>query len=276
MPAALARRDGTGGEPGRVVVSVADERSAGSGGRGGTAGGRCLAMWSGPRNLSTAMMRAWENRADTVVVDEPFYAHFLDATGLDHPMAAEVIAAGDTDWRRVAAALSEPPESGYFYQKHITTHWLPHFTVDWLDALDHAFLIREPEPVVASYLAKRGGATAADLGYAQQAALFEAVTDRRGTPPPVIDGTRFLSDPEGQLRTLCERLDVPFDAAMLVWPPGARASDGVWGAHWYGAVRDSRGFGEPRAPATVALEAAGQRLADACRPFYEALARHAI
>ena len=92
-------------------------------------GGRCLAMWSGPRNLSTAMMRAWENRADTVVVDEPFYAHFLDATGLDHPMASEVIAAGDTDWRRVVAALVEPPASGFLYQKHITTHWLPHFGV---------------------------------------------------------------------------------------------------------------------------------------------------
>ena len=242
----------------------------------GAGAGRCIAMWSGPRNISTAMMRAWENRADTTVVDEPFYAHFLDATGLDHPMADEVIAAGDTDWRRVAEGLATRPASGLFYQKHITTHWLPHFGIDWLDALDHVFLIREPEPVVASYLAKRGGATASDLGYAQQAALFDAIGERRGVPPPVIDGTRFLADPESQLRTLCERLDVPFDAAMLAWPPGPRASDGVWAAHWYEAVRRSRGFEPPRDPLEVTLDASARRLAETCRPYYEALVRYAL
>ena len=233
-------------------------------------------MWSGPRNISTAMLRAWENRADTTVVDEPFYAHFLDATGLDHPMAEAVIAAGDTDWRRVAARLVEPPASGLFYQKHITTHWLEHFTLEWLDALEHVFLIREPEPVLASYLAKRGTATPSDLGYAQQAALFDAVTERRGAMPPVIDGARFLADPEGQLRTLCARLDIPFDPAMLAWPPGPRDSDGIWGAHWYDAVRRSSGFAAPRPSAPVTLDAAGRRLADICRPYHDALARHAI
>ena len=238
--------------------------------------GRCIAMWSGPRNISTAMMRAWENRADTRVVDEPFYAHFLASTGLDHPMADAVIASGETDWRRVVERLVEPPESGIFYQKHITTHWLEHFDTLWLDRLDHAFLIREPESVVASYVAKRGTATASDLGYAQQAALFDAVAERRGEAPAVIDGERFLADPEGQLRTLCRRLGVAFDPAMLAWPAGPRGSDGVWGAHWYDAVNRSTGFAPPREREAPTLSTEQRRVADTCRPCFEALARHAL
>lgn len=238
--------------------------------------GRCLAMWSGPRNLSTAMMRAWENRADTHVVDEPFYAHFLASTGIDHPMADEIIAAGDTDWRRVVKTLIDRPASGIFYQKHITTHWLDHFSIDWLDALDHVFLIRAPEPVVASYIAKRGTATAVDLGYSQQGALFDAISEQRGEAPPVIDSQRFLDNPETQLRTLCERLDIAFDSAMLSWSAGARASDGVWGAHWYDAVNRSTGFGPPREVASVSLTPAQERTVATCRPYYEALAKYAL
>jgi len=240
--------------------------------------GRCIAMWSGPRNLSTAMMRAWENRADTCVVDEPFYAHFLHATGLDHPMREAVIAAGDTDWRRVVERLVTPPDTGLFYQKHITTHWQADFSIDWLSGLSHAFLIRAPEPVAASYARKRKGGTPADLGYPQQAALFDAVASMRGEPPPVIDGERFLRDPEGQLRTLCDRLDVAFDPAMLAWPAGPRDSDGVWGAHWYDAVNRSGGFAPPStAPESADDLAPGQRrVAEACRPYYEALLHHAL
>ena len=238
--------------------------------------GRCIAMWSGPRNISTAMLRAWENRADTTVVDEPFYAHFLKTTGLDHPMADEIVAAGESDWRAVVERLVTVPDTGIFYQKHITTHWLEHFDTGWLEALDHVFLIREPEPVVASYAAKRGGATASDLGYARQAALFDHVGARRGEAPPVIDGARFLADPEGQLRTLCARLDVAFDPAMLAWPAGRRETDGVWAAHWYDAVERSTEFGAPRGPRDVTLGDDTRRLADLCRPYYDALARHAL
>lgn len=248
--------------------------------------GRLVAMWSGPRNISTAMMRAWENRADTDVIDEPFYAHFLAHTGLDHPMADAIVAAGETDWRRVVERISTPPGAGILYQKHIATHWLEHYSTEWLSALDHVFLIREPEPVVVSYVAKRGAATPADLGYAQQAALFDRVAGRAGRAsgtsgtnraiPPVIDSTRFLADPAGQLRALCERLDVAFDPAMLSWPAGSRASDGVWGAHWYDAVNRSTGFGPPREVERVRLDPVEQRVADICRPFYEALLKHAI
>ncbi|MGQ7843860.1 sulfotransferase-like domain-containing protein [Granulosicoccus sp. 3-233] len=237
--------------------------------------GRCIAMWSGPRNISTAMMRAWENRDDTVVVDEPFYAHYLQSTGLDHPMREEVIASGETDWQAVVQSLIEPPASGIYYQKHIATHWLPHFTTEWLDSLDHVFLIREPEPVVASYSIKREGLTATDLGYEQQDFLFDLLLERTGARPAVIDSKRFLADPEAQLRSLCTHLDIAFDTGMLCWPAGARDSDGVWGAHWYDAVNASTGFA-PARNKELALTEDQLIVARACRPYYERLREHAI
>ena len=199
-------------------------------------------MWSGPRNISTAMMRAWENRADTQVIDEPFYAHFLAHTGLDHPMRDAVIAHGNTDWRAVAEHLSTPPQTGIFYQKHITTHWLEHFSADWLAAMDHVFLIRRPEAVAASYANKRSSMTASDLGYYQQAFLFDHVKQSLGAPPLVVDSDRFLLDPAAQLQTLCARLNIPFDHHMLQWPAGSRSTDGLWGEHWYDAVNRSTCF----------------------------------
>ncbi|MFK7997597.1 MAG: hypothetical protein AB8B87_25955 [Granulosicoccus sp.] len=237
--------------------------------------GRCIAMWSGPRNISTAMMRAWENRPDTTVIDEPFYAHFLSHTGLDHPMRDEVIESGETDWRAVVDNISQAPSHGIVYQKHISTHWLEHFSTDWLDTLDHVFLIRQPEPVVASYAIKRDGLTPSDLGYSQQAALFDLISSRSSVQPMVIDSLRFLENPDSQLRQVCERLGIDFDERMLTWPAGARESDGVWGEHWYDAVNQSTGFAPPRSNIPV-LDDAQMRVADICRPYYEAMQRYAI
>lgn len=237
--------------------------------------GLCLAMWSGPRNISTAMMRAWENRADTVVVDEPFYAHFLDHTGIDHPMREQIIAAGETDWRKIVDSLVMKPATGVYYQKHITTHWMEHFSVDWLEPLEHVFLIREPAPVVASYAIKRMALTATDLGYVQQAALFDQVTSIKGTAPLVIDSQRFLQDPAAHLQTVCDALAINFDPAMLSWPAGLRDSDGIWSEHWYDAVRQSTGFA-PYQPKTVVLDTHQQRIADCCQPYYDAMKAFAI
>ena len=231
-------------------------------------------MWSGPRNISTAMMRAWENRPDTQVIDEPFYAHFLQHTGLDHPMCSEVISHGETDWRAVVEQISTPPQSGLFYQKHITAHWLDHLSVDWLDKLSHVFLIREPEPVVASYAIKRDALTTGDVGYAQQAALFDHISSHHGQPV-LIDSKRFLADPAAQLKSVCHALDVTFFDSMLSWPAGPRDTDGIWGSHWYDAVNRSTGFG-PARNSTATLDKSQQRVADICRPYYESMLRYAI
>jgi hypothetical protein len=235
-----------------------------------------IAAWSGPRNISTAMMRAWEHRGDCAVTDEPLYAHYLAATGLDHPGRDDVIAAGDTDWRRVVAALTGPVPGGLalWYQKHMTHHLLPDIDTGWVHGLANVFLIRDPALVVASYVKSRANVEPADIGLVQQLQLFDEVAGRLGHAPPVIDAERFLRDPRTQLQTLCAALGVPFTDRMLAWPPGPRASDGVWAPHWYAAVWSSTGFEPPR-ERQVELDDRGRRVVDACRPAYERLLQHA-
>lgn len=231
-----------------------------------------IAMWSGPRNISTAMMRAFENRADCAVSDEPLYAHYLAATGIDHPMAEAVIASQPTDWREVVRDLAGPAPGGaaVWYQKHMTHHMIPAVGRDWFPALRHAFLIRDPREMAASYGAKREGATPADLGAELQAELYDEVVRRTGREPPVVDAADVLTDPRRLLGLLCAALEIPFDEAMLAWPAGRRESDGVWGEHWYASVRASTGFRAPRATET-ALTPDLAAVADACMPYYERL-----
>jgi len=229
-----------------------------------------LAMWSGPRNISTAMMRAFENRADTAVVDEPLYGAWLDETGESHPMAEEIIEAMEADWRTVWRQLAGPVPGGeaIWYQKHMTHHLLPAMLDrEWLDGFTHAFLIRDPRAVVASYLNKRDTVSDEAIGVPQQWALYRFVTEELGQDPPIIDSGEFLSDPEGHLRALCAHLGIAFDPAMLNWPAGPRDTDGIWAPHWYDAVRASTGFGPPPSePPALSGEAAD--VAACCRASY--------
>jgi len=236
-----------------------------------------IAAWSGPRNISTAMMRAWENRDDCAVVDEPLYAHYLHVTQLDHPARDEVIATGCTDWRAVVDALTTGPVPGgraVWYQKHMSHHLLPGMDTGWVHALSNVFLIRDPALVAASYVKSRANVSAADLGLVQQAGLFDEVAQRLGHAPPVIDAERFLRDPRAQLRALCATLGIGFSERMLHWPAGPRASDGVWAPYWYDAVWRSTGF-EPWRERQVALEGDAARAAEACRAAYERLLAYA-
>jgi len=231
-----------------------------------------IAMWSGPRNISTAMMRAFENREDCAVVDEPFYAHYLAHTGSDHPGRDVVIAAGETDWRCVAATLAGPAPDGraVFYQKHMTHHMLPHIGHDWFAAARHVFLIRDPRQVLASYLKSRPHATAEDIGVLQQAQLYDEIATLAGAAPPVLDADDFLREPEAHLRALCAWLGIEFSPRMLAWPAGPRASDGVWAPWWYAAVLKSTGF-EPWRERDVDVAPAWRELIDACMPVYRRL-----
>jgi hypothetical protein len=234
-----------------------------------------IAMWSGPRNISTAMMRSFENRSDCRVVDEPFYAAYLAATGLDHPMRAEVLASQPQDWRAVVAGLDALP-GPLVYEKHMTHHMLPGFGLDWADRRRNAFLIRDPAEVLASYVAKRAEVTLEDIGVVQQHALFDRVADELGRPPPVLRGADVLADPPAMLCALCDALDIPFREPMLRWPAGPRASDGVWAPAWYDAVERSTGFDAPQRRDYPPLPDALARIADAARPHYEALAAHRL
>lgn len=203
-----------------------------------------IAMWSGPRNLSTAMMYAFAQRDDCQVWDEPFYAAYLKATGLDHPMRAEILAAGMQDPNAVIDACLGPAPGGkpVFYQKHMTQHMIPGFDRSWISKCTNVFLIRNPARVIASYAAKRENPTLDDIGFRQQAQLFDQLCQTNGTAPVVLDSHDIRDDPEGMIRKLCAAIDLPFDARMLHWPKGGLAQDGVWARHWYGAVWTSTGF----------------------------------
>jgi hypothetical protein len=231
-------------------------------------GGVRLAVWSGPRNISTALMRSWENRPDCRVVDEPLYAYYLNETGLDHPGRDEVIAAGETSWQAVVAELTAPTD-GIYYQKHMTHHLIPQLPRDWIGELTNVLLIRDPAEVVASYVRSRANVVAEDIGLVQQSELY----DQLGGTPPVIDAADFLKDPEGYLRWLCDYIEVEFTEKMLHWPAGPRASDGVWAPYWYDAVLASTGF-EPYRPRQVELHGAAREAAERSRPDYQRL--HAV
>jgi hypothetical protein len=232
-----------------------------------------IAMWSGPRNISTAMMRSFENRPDTAVVDEPFYAAYLAATGLDHPMRGEVLASQPQDWREVAAAMAGPAPGGraIFYQKHMTHHMFDGVGLDWTQACRSAFLIRDPAAVLASYTVKRAEVTLADIGVVRQRELFEREADRLGVAPPVVEGRDVLADPERVLRLLCDALGIPFRPEMLAWPAGSRETDGVWGPAWYDAVERSTGFEPPGEARAIRLSDDLRRVADQARPHYGGL-----
>ncbi len=236
-----------------------------------------VAMWSGPRNISTAMMRSFENRPDTYVVDEPFYAVYLDRTGLEHPMRAECLASQSTNWGLVVAELmGELPEGRRIvYQKQMTHHMLDGIGLDWMAKCRNAFLIRSPERVLASYAAKRPDVTLDDIGFVRQAELFDIEADRLGTAPPVVDADDILTDPRRVLAALCGALGIPFNSRMLSWPAGSRETDGVWAPVWYASVERSTGFAAPNAEAPI-LDDGLARIADAARPFYERLALYRL
>jgi hypothetical protein len=235
-----------------------------------------IAMWSGPRNISTAMMRSFENRADCAVVDEPFYAAYLAATGLVHPMLEAVLASQSQDWRAVARGLVEDEPAAVYYQKHMTHHMLPDFGLEWMAACTNAFLIRDPAAVLASYVKKRAEVSLEDIGVVRQRELFDREADRLGAAPPVVEGADVLADPRATLGALCAALGVPFTDEMLSWPAGRRGSDGVWAPAWYEAVERSTGFAAPEREAAAPLTDDLRRIADQARPHYEALARHRL
>lgn len=236
-----------------------------------------IAMWSGPRNISTAMMRAWESRSDTVVTDEPLYAHYLLRTGLDHPGAREVIDHHETDCHRVIANLTGPVPNGksIHYQKHMAHHLLPEIDRSWLETLTNCFLIRDPREMLTSLIKVTPHPTIEDTGLPQQVEIFEVVKRTTRKTPPVLDSRDVLDDPRKRLDALCEAIGVPFEEAMLTWEPGPRCSDGIWAKHWYGSVEQSTGF-KSYAPKKEPVPDRLTDLYDQCLPLYELLYQHRI
>lgn len=235
-----------------------------------------IAMWSGPRNISTAMMRSWENRADCSVVDEPFYAYYLQQTQSPHPMFDEILASQSADFNDVATAMREGAcATPVQYQKQMTHHMLANCDLSWTKDLTHCFLIREPAYVVNSYTNSRGVCSAEDIGIKRQFELYQAICEIVQQPITVVDSDSVLSAPEYMLPKMCQALNVEFDSGMLQWPSGKRDSDGVWARHWYKSVESSTHFvSSTRAP--LLLNPHQLRVVEEVMPYYSALKAHAL
>jgi hypothetical protein len=254
-----------------------------------------IAMWSGPRNISTAMMRAWGNRVDTTVIDEPFYAYYLERTGKKHPGAAEVIAQSETDWRKVVSHLTgligqsrHKGPSHIFFQKQMTHHLLPEIGREWIVDLTNCFLIRDPREVILSYIKKNPEPELEDLGFVQQCEIFNFLREKVGTSrrdvhgrrsapslPIVVDAKDVLESPERILRLLCDAIGVEFDDAMLSWPPGLRDTDGIWAKHWYDEVARSTSF-QPYRPKEDPVPERLCEIHDRCRECYDRLYQYRL
>ena len=234
-------------------------------------------MWSGPRNISTALMRSWGNRPDTAVCDEPFYAHYLAVTGRDHPGADEVIAEHETDPGTVIAELTGPVPGakGIFYQKHMAHHLLDDVDRGWLDEVTNCFLVRDPREMLTSLEKNVPDPTLQDTGLPRQLELFEHIRRRTGVTPPVLDARDVLEDPRRLLCLLCDSIGVEFTEAMLSWPPGRRATDGVWAKHWYLEVEKSRSF-RPYRPKSLPVPRHLEDLYAQCLAPYHALVAHRL
>jgi hypothetical protein len=222
-------------------------------------------------------MRSWGNREDTIVIDEPFYGHYLRVTGAAHPGREEVIEHHECDWRKVAAQLHAPlpPGTRVFYQKHMSHHLLPNMGREWLDGLTHVFLIRDPREMLLSLDQRLDELVLPDTGLPQQVEIFEATRQRTGELPPVVDSRDLLKNPEGLWRTLCKRVGVPFSPRMLAWPAGPRDTDGIWAKLGYDLVESSTCLAPYRAK-TGELPPHLASLERECRPYYERLYAHRL
>jgi Sulfotransferase domain len=234
-----------------------------------------LAMWSGPRNISTAMMYSFANRADCEAWDEPFYGFSLKHKGNDHPMRDEIIASMETDWNALVAKCTTPSKKPLLYQKHMTHHMLDGYERSFILTLTNAFLIRKPERVLASYVEKWSDVDLSAIGFIQQAEIFDMVAQKLGHAPPVIDSDDVLANPRSILAKLCTACHIDFDEKMLAWPKGPKSCDGVWAQHWYNSAWTSTGFSSPTVT-TVTLPGHLQKIADAAHPYYEKLRRHSL
>ena len=204
-----------------------------------------LAVWSGPRNISTALMYSFANRSDFDAVDEPFYASYLYYTGLNHPMRQEVLSSQPTDPREVIQTLTDERDLGSLsqYQKHMTQHMIAEIPREWMLDVTNIFLLRHPARVVVSFAKKYPNLTVNDIGFSQQVALFRYLKDA-GQNPLVLNSEDLRQNPETKLRQLCDGLEIEFQPGMLSWPKGGMSCDGVWARHWYGSVHSSSGFGD--------------------------------
>jgi len=236
-----------------------------------------IGMWSGPRNVSTALMRSFENRSDCFVSDEPFYSYFLYKTGLKHPLSDEIVKSGLIDYDKIIKYITGPIPSSknIWYQKHMAHHILEGENLDWIKNMKNCLLIRHPNDVILSYSKKNEINSIQQLGYLQQIEIYKMLTKETGNSPVIIDAQDLLRKPKKMLIEICKKLEIKFDDKMLSWPSGARETDGVWGKHWYKQVKASTGF-KPYIKRNRIIPLKYQILYDECMKYYDFLHQNRI
>lgn len=233
-----------------------------------------ICLWSGPRNVSTALMYSFAQRRDTEVVDEPLYSHFLTVSGAGHPMRDTCIAAQDPDGTTVIRSVILGPSARPVLFFKQMAHHLVNLDLSFMRHTVNVFLTRDPEQMLPSLRQRIGQPTLRDTGYARQCEVL-SMLEEWGQSPAVIVSRELLLDPKATLQELCMRLKIPFDRAMLRWPAGPKAFDGVWAPHWYRNVHRSTGFQSYR-PKTEPFPEALRPLLEECRPYFETLASRSI
>ena len=231
-----------------------------------------IAMWSGPRCISTAMMRSFENRNDTVVIDEPFYAYYLNKFGVKHPMKDKIINKYECNSENIISYLTGqvPDQKDIWYQKHMAHHLSFEMDYSWIKALTNCFLIRNPKEVILSFQKQFPMKNIEQLGYKQLYKLFKFHVEHLGFIPPIIDSQDVLDHSRNVLTKLCDKVNIPFSANMLSWPAGGRDSDGIWGKYWYKNVEQSTGFQRYNS-VDIKLPNHLEDLYKECLPIYEEL-----
>lgn len=233
-----------------------------------------IQCWSGPRNISTALMYSWRQRADTTVVDEPLYAHYLSNDDRSHPGVAEVLASQSTDpdevIREVILGSCSTP---VLYLKQMAHH-LRGVDRGHLAHTENIILTRHPRDMLASLSVQLPNCDLSDTGLVECVELLDAVLAEGGRPL-VIESQTLLRDPEGVLTRVCAHVGLEFDPAMLAWPAGPKPEDGVWAPHWYANVHESTGFA-PYRPSTREISADLQPVLEEAMPLYERLAEYAV
>ena len=231
-----------------------------------------IAMWSGPRNISTAMMRSFENREDTFVIDEPFYAYYLSHSGLNHPGKEKVLKSQSTKWDEVVRLITGdiPDNKSIWYQKHMVHHIADDKNIDWVKDFQNCFLIRHPKEVIISYAKQTPISGITDLGFVQQVNLFKKIKTLTGKAPFVFDAKDILINPEKHLKKMCEYFNINFSRKMLIWSKGKRKTDGVWSPYWYKNVINSNSFFTYK-DSQEKVSPQYKNLLNECLPYYDYL-----
>lgn len=234
---------------------------------------KIISLWSGPRNVSTALMYSFAQRDDMIVVDEPLYAHYLSNTDVDHIGKEVILKDMNNDGDEVIKSILNKKRQKFTFLKNMAHHWIK-LNNEYLNNMENIFLIRDPEEMLPSLNQQLSNPTLRDTALKKQVEVYDYLVQTGGAPT-IIDSKDLLQDPKAMLIAICDRLTVPFDEKMLRWKVGARPEDGVWAKYWYHNVHKSEGFSSYKKKDGPFPEHLKPLLKE-CKPYYKFLSDNSL